>query len=222
MENSREKILFVAYQFPPRGGAGVQRSVQLVKHLREFGYEPVVLTVNEEDIKRGGYQFDAGLSDLIPKDVLVERTPSYEPVALSRFLTRMRIYRFAWYFFYPFFWERSARWSGKVYPVAADLIRKHNIRLVYTSSGPFSVLELGKKLKEQLGVKWVADLRDPYTDAYAWDFPSKLHWQNRRKFEHRIFPAADKLILNTPSTHQLYLERGLTTSQKSVCITNGY
>ena len=37
------KVLIIANQFPPMGGSGVQRSVKFVKHLRSFGYEPVVL-----------------------------------------------------------------------------------------------------------------------------------------------------------------------------------
>lgn len=38
------KVLIIANQFPPMGGSGVQRSVKFVKHLRSFGYEPVVFT----------------------------------------------------------------------------------------------------------------------------------------------------------------------------------
>ncbi len=217
-----EKILVIAYQFPPRGGPGVHRSINLVKYLREFGYEPVVLTVSAEDVKAGGHQFDQTLCDLIPEGIHIERTPSYEPVRLIRLLTKLRLFRIAWFLFYPLFWEWSARWSKKVFPVAESLIRKHNIRLVYTSSGPFSVMGLGKKLKEKTGVKWVVDLRDPYTDAYAWDFPSKFHWLGRRRFERKTFSAADRLIVNTPEVLRLYIERGLTTVNKSVCITNGY
>jgi hypothetical protein len=217
-----EKILFIAYQFPPRGGPGVQRSLNFVKHLREFGYDPIVLTVNENDIRNAGHLCDESLLDALPKDILIVRTPSHEPVKLIRTLMKLRIYRLAWFFFYPLLWEWAARWPKKNISVAGELIKKHNIRLVYTSSGPFSVMELGKTLKERFQVKWIADLRDPFTDAYAWDFPSKFHWLGRRKFEQRVFPFADKLILNTPATRKLFLERKLTTEEKSTCITNGF
>lgn len=217
-----QKILFIAYQFPPRGGPGVQRSVNFVKHLREFGYEPVVLTVDEQSVRASGGLTDESLLRSVPEGIEIVRTPSYEPVGFVKAAIRLRLYRFFWFFFYGIFWESSARWSSKVYPLAAELIRKHGIRLVYTSSGPFSVMELGKKLKEELGVKWVADLRDPFTDAYAWDFPSKFHWKNRRRFEERVFPSADKLIVNTPEVRKLYLARKLSTESRMTCITNGY
>src|SRR4051812_3012819 len=39
-----KKVLIVAYYFPPSGGPGVQRVLKYVQYLREFGWEPVVLT----------------------------------------------------------------------------------------------------------------------------------------------------------------------------------
>ncbi|CAN5268538.1 hypothetical protein BH09BAC5_BH09BAC5_11330 [soil metagenome] len=217
-----EKILFIAYQFPPRGGPGVQRSLNFVKYLRENGYEPIVLTVEEKDIHDAGYLIDETLLNAIPDSTVIVRTPSHEPIHLIRLFMKIHLYRILWFLFYPLLWEWSARWPRKTFRVASELIRKNNIRLVYTSSGPFSSMILGKMLKKKLGVKWVADLRDPFTDAYAWDFPSKFHWYNRRRFERKIFPLCDKLILNTPETRKLYLKRKLTTEEKSICITNGY
>src|SRR5215475_3233375 len=37
------RVLVIAYYFPPLGGAGVQRTVKLLKHLPSLGFEPVVL-----------------------------------------------------------------------------------------------------------------------------------------------------------------------------------
>lgn len=217
-----QKILFVAYQFPPRGGPGVQRSLNFVKHLRKNGYDPIVLTIQEKDIKKAGYLFDESLLQQIPVDIKIIRTPSYEPVAFIRFLMKIRLYRIAWFFFYYFFWEWSARWPNKVYESAKKLIKEHDIKIVYTSSSPFSSMILGKLLKKRMGIKWVADLRDPFTDAYAWAFPSKLHWYLSRKFEKNYFSKPDRLIVNTPETKKLFLKRKLITENKILCITNGF
>jgi len=217
-----ENILFIAYQFPPRGGAGVQRSVKLVKHLREFGYNPIVLTVEASDIRKGGYPEDPSLLQQLPEDITIIRTPAHEPIDLINRLIRRKIFRLAWFFNYKKFWERSALWPASVLPTACKIVAEHNIKLVYTTSGPFSSLELGLELKRKTGIKWVADFRDPYTDAYAWDFPSKFHWLKQRKFESRIIPEADKVILNTPEVRKLFIARGLTSELKSICITNGF
>ena len=66
----RKKVLICAYIFPPLGGAGVQRSVKFVKYLRNFGYEPVVLTVGKNDGKIG---YDYSLLDEIDDDIEIIR-----------------------------------------------------------------------------------------------------------------------------------------------------
>lgn len=69
-QTSRKKVLFCAYIFPPLGGAGVQRSLKFVKYLRDFGYEPIILTVGEND---GKLPLDETLLAEIPKDITVIR-----------------------------------------------------------------------------------------------------------------------------------------------------
>jgi hypothetical protein len=36
-------VLYVAYHFPPIGGAGVQRNAKFVRYLPELGYAPIVV-----------------------------------------------------------------------------------------------------------------------------------------------------------------------------------
>ncbi len=47
-----KKVLFLAYYYPPCGGAGVQRTVKFVKYLPEFGYTPVVVAGSGFILKR--------------------------------------------------------------------------------------------------------------------------------------------------------------------------
>ncbi|MDE2997081.1 MAG: glycosyl transferase family 1, partial [Bacteroidota bacterium] len=42
------RVLFVTYYFPPSGGSGVQRGLKMVKYLSDFGWEPIVLTVDPD------------------------------------------------------------------------------------------------------------------------------------------------------------------------------
>ena len=37
-------LLYLSYLFPPRGGAGVQRSLKFAKYLPDFGWQPVIVT----------------------------------------------------------------------------------------------------------------------------------------------------------------------------------
>src|SRR5262245_50095307 len=40
------KVLFVAYFYPPLANSGTQRPLKLANYLPEFGWEPLVLTVD--------------------------------------------------------------------------------------------------------------------------------------------------------------------------------
>jgi glycosyltransferase involved in cell wall biosynthesis len=160
--------------------------------------------------------------DYIPSGIEIIRVPSALPLKLNRFLNSIKIFRLFWFFLYPFFWERSAMWPFKTYKTAARIIKENNIKTVYTSSGPFSSLILGYLLKKRLGIKWVADMRDPFTDAYAWSYPSKLHWYLCRFFEKKFLSKASHIVVNTPEVKKLYLSRTMNDDSHITVITNGY
>ena len=45
---SVRKILIITYYWPPAGGPGVQRWLKFSKYLPEFGYDPIIITVDPE------------------------------------------------------------------------------------------------------------------------------------------------------------------------------
>jgi glycosyltransferase involved in cell wall biosynthesis len=81
-----KKVLVIAYYFPPIQSSGVYRPLKFVKYLREFGWEPVVLTINAVC----GHPKDEGLLDDIPKGVVIERTPQVDFYRLVNFLKRQK------------------------------------------------------------------------------------------------------------------------------------
>lgn len=52
-------------------------------------------------------------------------------------------------------WERGAINEGN------KLIKKHDIKFIYTTSLPFTTFKIGSALKKKNDVKWIADYRDP-------------------------------------------------------------
>src|SRR5262245_38910120 len=71
---SRRRVLVLAYRFPPQGGGGIQRTLKFVKHLRSYGWQPVVHTVSNPYNRLR----DESLLAEIPPDVRVYRTPTLE------------------------------------------------------------------------------------------------------------------------------------------------
>ena len=221
MPAGMKDVLFIAHHFPPMGGPGTNRSVQFVRHLPTYGYRPVVLTVSLDDVAASRYAQDTSLLEQLA-DVEIIRTRTGEPRRLRRFCTRLRIFRLLWFFLYPLFWEKDALWPLAAYPTARRVIRDRNIQLVYTTSGPYAALLLGYLLKKTMGVRWIADVRDPYSDGFWWQWPSKLHWIISRRVERFLFHAADKVVVNTPEVERLYRTTSFVPAETLTCITNGY
>lgn len=203
------------------GGPGTNRSLQLVKYLPKSGYTPIVLTVTHEDVNAGPYPRDYSPLEGLGH-IRVVRTKTREPRVLKKVLIRLNLIRLSRYVFYPIFWESCALWPFTSFRTARKLIREENIGLVYTTSGPFSSMLLGCLLKVVLGVRWVADLRDPFTDGYMWVWPSKPHWYVSRFIERVLLRVADHVIVNTPEVERLYLKRKLVERSKLTHVTNGY
>jgi glycosyltransferase involved in cell wall biosynthesis len=69
------RALVVAYNFPPVGGAGVQRMSKLVRYLPSHGVTPAVLTVANPSVPLK----DASLEHDLPAGIDVVRARTFEP-----------------------------------------------------------------------------------------------------------------------------------------------
>ena len=70
-----KRILMIAYHYPPlRGSSGIQRTLAFSRDLREFGWQPIILSAHPRAYPASGTD---QLGD-IPSDV-----PVYRPFALD-------------------------------------------------------------------------------------------------------------------------------------------
>lgn len=211
-----KNVLFIAYEFPPQGESGVQRSAKFVKYLPEFGYRPLVLTAAEEEIT---YVTDSTLLEDI-RDTTVFRCQGYEHF-LVRLPDKIRLLRRLVRFFLPP--DRNIlAWLPKAKRMALDIAKQYPIDCIYTTSYPFSSAILGRKLKQLLGVPWVADFRDPWTDDAVIFWPSKLHYLIEQGQERRVVEAADAMIVVTPTMKDIMVRKYPQWANKVHMICNGF
>ncbi len=206
----------VANQFPPMGGSGVQRSVKFVKHLRSFGYEPIVLTRNADNtILR-----DETLLKDVPEGVKIVRTKAYETAEVRGVL------RIPAKVISKFMIPDSARlWAEFCKKEALALVEKENISLIYTTSAPYSDHLLGLYLKKKNpNLQWVVDFRDEWTNnPYTLDHPHGTYRTNlEKKMESEVLQMADQLIANTPVMRDNFLKNHNVSPEKFHVIPNGY
>jgi glycosyltransferase involved in cell wall biosynthesis len=223
LKSELKSALIVSYYFPPAGGAGVQRVAKHVKNLAKFSYQPIVISATPSDYdgpSELSMPIDKSLEAGVPKNVEVYRVRSRQPFGLFRFLRKFRLEYLRELFFVP---DSAIFWIRPVVSLGVEIAATKPIDVIYTSVKPHSVAFIGWLLKRRLRKPWVIDFRDPWTQYFLAEFPTKLHYRLEQMLERFILRRADHIITITPGARDQLLEwcEFLSPDKVSV-ITNGY
>ena len=189
-----KKVLVIAYFFPPYAGVGAHRSSQIVRHLREFGYEPIVLTTAKGTFARDPLRpvgEDEDSLKRVPPDVMVYRSPAFQPFALIRLLSRMRLMWLYHWFARP---DEKVTWCLPAIIEGYRIARRHEIDLIYSlPAGAFSTTFVGVALKWLLRKPLIIDMQDPFTQWPMGVWPTRLHYHLDRLIERVVLGSADAI-----------------------------
>lgn len=234
-----KKVLIITYYWPPSGGAGVQRWLKFAKYLPEFGWQPVILTV---DPKYASYpQRDESLVSEIDSQCLVYTTKSFELYNLYKLISGKKEVPYGGFaneskggilqqvfkflrgnFLLP---DPRKGWNKYALKKAVELIRQFGIDTVITTSPPHSTQLIGLKLKQKLNIRWIADLRDPWTDIYYYSQfnHTALARKIDRNYERQMVENADVLITVSMDIKRIFSEKSrLAVADKTIVIPNGF
>ncbi len=219
------RVLVVLYYWPPSGGPGVQRGVKLCRHLVTQGIEPIVVTVPSETYDGPGeYPKDATLAADVPARIRVIRVAPRDAAGITAAdLQRLRLHRLALRFAPARFFERQAGWTSALVPALREAVETHRPDAILSSSQPYSAHLAARVVRGETGVPWVADFRDPWTQAWGRTWPSEalFRWEEDREAE--VLEGADRIVWNTPgATRDLLARRPWLDPRKVVTIPNGY
>jgi hypothetical protein len=153
---SSKKILVISPHFPPSNLASVHRSRLFVQHLPAFGWEPVVLMVDEKYYEE---TLDHNLESLLPTTLKIEKVQAFS-------LTRSRLIG-----------DIGLRGFFQLYKRAKQLIRKDKIDFIYIPIPSFYPSLLGRWLYRSTGVKYGIDYIDPWVHQFPGsDKKFSRHW----------------------------------------------
>ncbi|OGX87786.1 hypothetical protein BEN47_00855 [Hymenobacter lapidarius] len=217
----------------------MQRCLKFVKHLGSFGVEATVITV---DAAQATYPVrDESLLAEVPASVRVIRTGTTEPFESYKKLTgravpyggfanegkpgllQMALRFVRGNLFIP---DPRRGWNRHALAAVERLLATgEQFDAVLTSSPPHSTQLIGLELQKRHGLRWLADLRDPWTDIYYY---KDLHhtplaaWLDAR-YERRVLTQADAVLVTSPETKRLFLAKlpDLPTPKFHV-LPNGY
>lgn len=231
----KKKVLIITYYWPPAGGPGVQRWLKFVKYLPEFDIEPIVYSPENPNYPL----IDESLISEVSKNLTVLKHPIKEPYKLAGLFSknasktiskgiipeqkRQSFIEKAMLFVRGNFFVPDARksWVKPSVAYLSNYISKENIQTIITTGPPHSMHLIGLQLKERLGVKWLADFRDPWT-TIGYHKQLKLTEASKEKhkaLEKQVLNAADQIIVTSSVTKK---EFQLITNKPIKVITNGY
>ena len=228
-----KRLLIITYYWPPTGGSGVQRWVKFSKYLPQFGWQPVNYTPeNPEQLAR-----DESLLADIPACAEVIKTHITEPYAVYRRLTggkpgeevnpvnaqkkswkkRLSL----WIRGNCFIPDPRIGWVRPSVRYLKEYLREHPVDAVVTTGPPQSMHLIGRGLKRALGVRWIADFRDPWTEMFYYKHLGLTAASDRRqhRLEQSVLDEADAVISVTPLVQKDFQAK---TRTPVVLITNGF
>lgn len=231
-----KKVLIITYYWPPSGGAGVQRWLKFVKYLPQLGYEPHVYTPSNPEAPAQ----DASLQKDVPKEAIIIKRPILEPYTFykkftgkkgnvnagflsedkdsrQKFTEKLSI----WIRGNLFIPDARVFWVRPSVKFLKSYIQENNIDIVVSSGPPHSMHLIAMKLQQQLGIKWIADFRDPWTNIDFYKDLMLSEWADKKhhRLEKEVLQKADEVItIGKTIAQELEEIRG----KKVSVITNGF
>ena len=167
-----KKILILYPHFPPSNLAGVHRPRLFAQHLPDFGWEPVILTVNEKFYEE---KLDHNLVTLLPKSLRIVKVNAFNrkgplgDIGLRGF----------------FQLNKKAKW----------LIRKEKFDFLYIPIPSFYCALLGRWLYNSTGIKYGID----YIDPWVHQFPGSDKKWSRHWFSTKLAKMLEPIAVKSAS-----------------------
>ncbi|KAF0096309.1 MAG: hypothetical protein E1N59_276 [Puniceicoccaceae bacterium 5H] len=208
-----QNLLLISYYFPPRGGSGVQRPSKFARYLPGHGYHPIVLTCDDGSITNTR---DSSLLQELP-DADIQRVPGRE--GLVKKMSQLHLGPLTTLTLRP---DAQILWKKAAVREALKLAKKQRIDAIFSTVQPFASALVGLELKKRLGVPWILDYRDPWTNSTSLIWPSKWHYEQEREMERRCLAQADRALVVTPGMRDSLAKAFPEYAHKIRIIRNGF
>lgn len=187
----------------------MQRTLRLAQYLPEYGWRPIVLTVQPSAHNR----IDETSLREIPAACEVVRVPCLDARRHLSFRGR-----------YPRFAALPDRWaSWRLWAVrkGVQLVRHHAVDALWSTYPIATAHQIGAAIARRSRKPWIADFRDPMAqDGYP---PDRQHWESYKRIEAEAAARAARLTFASPSARDMYAERYRETPDEHFrLIENGF
>ncbi len=220
------KVLVISYYYPPMGMSGVQRTLKFTKYMKDFGWEPTVITTG----KAGYFAHDESLlKEVEENNIRTIRVDGWSPNnALARKGTikipsefiRKTFDRVSKTIFIP---DNKRAWAKSAYKRAQELLRSEKFHAIFVSVPPFSTEIIAAQLKREFNLPLFVDYRDLwFANQYAF-YPTPYHKFRHNKLEETSIRESDRVIaVNRMVKEKLLLQYPFLNHDDVKIITHGF
>ncbi len=203
------KALVIAYYFPPMGLSGVQRTLKFTKYMKDFNWEPVVLTAASTGyFAHDSYLLkeaeDAGIRIIRTggKD-LNSRLSGKGTIKMPPEIIRKIFHLLNYTFFIP---DNKIGWAKKAIKSARHLLDNEKIDLLFVSAPPFSSINMAVKLKKEFNIPLVIDYRDLWLGNQFSFYPTPIHKLLHKNMEYKALKTAERIIVTNRKMKEKILD----------------
>ena len=231
MMSYKKKVLIITYYWPPAGGSGVQRWLKFSKYLRGFEIEPVIYTIDNPSYPI----LDKSLESEIPKDLEILKQAIFEPNSMLSFFGRNNKKESAGFlnpnptffgsiiqyiranYFIP---DARKFWIQPSVNFLSNYLENNHIDAIITTGPPHSMHLIGLELKKKLGIKWISDFRDPWTEIdYFQQLPlTKKATKKHQDLEQEVLINSDMVVVVGETMKEKFLKH----TKRIKVLTNGF
>ncbi len=210
------RVLVIAYYFPPMGLSGVQRILKFVKYLPEHGWEPTVLTITPTAYFALDYSLLREVNDNKIKTV---RTNSLDPTRLFESGKPLRmphekvrnfLSRVSQAVFIP---DNKIGWRHEALKVGRKLFQSGNqdgnrpFDVILSTAPPYTCHLIGATLSKEFGIPLVLDYRDAWVDNPLHFYLTPLHKIMHQNLEKKVLRASNRVITINRRIKELMIRR---------------
>ena len=221
------KVLFIAYLFPPIANSGTRRSLSFANHLPDFGWDPVVLTLQDPPARSS----DPALLGEVRAGIRIERAPRLG-ARVGRWIggssacssLRARIadglaWRIDALLEVP---DEVISWYPAAVRRGIELHAETGFDAIYASGWPWTSFLVARAISRRTGCPFVLDFRDTWTPrgTEKWERPTWSRALIGPRLERLAASGAAAVITVTQSLVEAV---GASSDTPVVhCITNGF
>jgi glycosyltransferase involved in cell wall biosynthesis len=218
------RVLMIAYLFPPIANSGVQRPLKFAKHLQRLGWDLSILTVD----RPLDACIEPELMSDVPKEAEIIRVPMLCDIigerlgsfaftkTAGRKLAGAVSWRLREKFIVP---DRHALWRPTAKRAALKLFHRAGYDVIWATGFPWTSLLVGRDVSRITGKPLVVDFRDPWSGEVELALQGGRH----QALERSVLDQASAVVSAWPKLTESLIRNCTNPNEKAfITIPNGF